>query len=158
MDRSPPAHRCETALQQLGDFVNWTNVEKPDLVLDLGDRISNTDREKDLHLQREVANVFARLDAPIQHFCGNHDRDNLSAEDNAALLGSDAGHAVIDLGAWQIALWRADTKFRLDPKDPGFTLSDADLDWIATMAQRAVKPTLVASHVSFSGHSQIGNH
>lgn len=152
------ARRRGVALQLLADFVDWANGEKPDLVLDLGDRISDIDRETDLNLQREVAKIFARLNVPVQHLCGNHDRDNLSAVDNAAIFGSDPRHALIDLGGWQVALWRADTRFSRMPDNPGFRLGAGDLEWIAKLARLADKPTLVASHVPFSGHSQIGNH
>ncbi|OWU86152.1 metallophosphoesterase-domain-containing protein [Oceanicola sp. 22II-s10i] len=155
-----PSHtkRGDTALQLLADFVTWANAETPDLVLDLGDRISDVDSQSDARLEREVADVLCGLDAPLHHVCGNHDRDNLSVAENADILSADLAHEILDLGDWQLALWRADSKINRTAPRPGFDLPEADLLWLSQMAQRAQKPTLVASHVPFSGHSQIGNY
>jgi len=155
-----PSHtkRGDTALELLAAFVAWSNAQKPDLVLDLGDRISDIDSQTDARLEREVADVFAGLDAPLHHVCGNHDRDHLSVAENAEILGAGLAHEVLDLGDWQLALWRADAKIHRAAPRPGFHLPEADLLWLSQMAQRAEKPTLIASHVPFSGHSQIGNY
>ncbi|WP_158967123.1 metallophosphoesterase family protein [Chachezhania sediminis] len=155
-----PSHtkRGDTALELVAQFVAWSNAQKPDLVLDLGDRISDIDSQTDARLEREVADLFAGLDAPLYSICGNHDRDHLSVEDNVEILGADLKSEVIDLGQWQLALWRADTRINRVAPNIGFNLPEADLLWLSQMAQRAEKPTLVASHVPFSGHSQIGNY
>jgi Icc-related predicted phosphoesterase len=148
----------KSALHSLADFVAWANTEKPDIVLDLGDRITDVDKQTDMRLQREVAEIFAELDAPVQHLCGNHDRDNLSVGENAEILRTGLDNTVIDLGGWQLAVWRADTKFTYHETNAGFVLPEADLRWLSQMTQQADKPTLIASHIPFSGHSQIGNY
>lgn len=155
-----PSHtkRGDTALDLLGQFTDWANAEKPDLVLDLGDRISDVDTPTDKRLEREVADVFARLEMPVHHICGNHDRDHLCVTDNVEILGADLGNQIIDLGDWQLVLWRADAKIHRQTQRHAFDLPEADLLWLSQTAQRAEKPTLVASHVPFSGHSQIGNY
>ncbi|MDF1716222.1 MAG: metallophosphoesterase [Antarcticimicrobium sp.] len=155
-----PSHtkRGDTALALLADFVAWANAEAPDLVLDLGDRITDADAETDARLQREVADVLAGLDAPLQHICGNHDRDHMSVAENAEILGAPLDHEMIDLGDWQLALWRADARIDRSGPQIGFNLPEADLLWLSRMAQNADKPTLVASHVPVSGHAQLGNY
>lgn len=150
--------RSDTALDLLGRFVDWVGAEKPDIVLDLGDRISDVDNPTDLRLEEEVAKVFVRLEVPIHHLCGNHDRDHLSVQDNAEILGAAFDHRIVDLGDWQLALWQADAKIHRGPDGHGFDLPETDLIWLSRMAQRAEKPTLVASHVPISGHSQVGNY
>ncbi|AGI70245.1 metallophosphoesterase-domain-containing protein (plasmid) [Octadecabacter antarcticus 307] len=150
--------RGDTALKLLSQFTDWANAEKPDLVLDLGDRISDIDSQIDAGLEREVAEVFTRLEMPVHHICGNHDRDHLSVAENAEFLRAELGNQLIDIGVWQLALWRADAKIHRDNTREGFDLPEADLLWLSQMAQLAEKPTLVASHVPFSGHSQIGNY
>ncbi|MGM0583805.1 MAG: metallophosphoesterase family protein [Pseudomonadota bacterium] len=150
--------RGDTALRLLADFVARANAEGPDIVLELGDRISDVDPETDPGLEREVASVLAGLTAPLHSLCGNHDRDHLSVAQNAEILGQTLESEVLDLGDWQLALWRADAKIHRDPPRPGFDLPEADLLWLSQMAQAARKPTLVASHVPLSGHSQIGNY
>ncbi|MCJ7874486.1 metallophosphoesterase [Phaeobacter sp. J2-8] len=155
-----PSHtkRGDTAIELLTQFCDWANAETPDLVLDLGDRISDIDTETDLRLEREVAEVFKRLTMPVHHICGNHDRDHLSVADNEDILGVALGNQVVDLGDWQLALWRADARIHRAQAPVGFELPEADLLWLSHMVQRADKPTLVASHVPVSGHSQIGNY
>lgn len=159
-----PSHtkRGDAALDLLARFAEFCNAEKPDLVLDLGDRISDVDAETDARLQREVAAVFAAgfagRNQPVAHICGNHDRDHLAATENEALLGAPLRSEVLDLGSWQVALWRADSKIHRDRPDPGFDLPEADLLWLSRMAQAAAKPTLLVSHVPISGHAQTGNY
>ena len=155
-----PSHtkRGDTALDLLAGFAAFCNAETPDLVLDLGDRISDVDSQTDARLEREVAEVFSTIDAPVYHICGNHDRDHLSVEENEAILGCALDHHVLDLGDWQLALWRADSLIHRTAPHVGFDLPERDLLWLSRVMQNADKPTLVASHVPVSGHSQIGNY
>ncbi len=155
-----PSHtkRGDAALPLMERFAAFVAQEKPDLVLDLGDRISDIDRETDLGLEREVAEAFARIDAPVHHICGNHDRDYLAVEENEEIFGTPLVNELLDLGDWQLALWRADAKITRDDDYRGFKLPEEDLLWLSRLIQAAEKPTLVASHVPVSGHSQIGNY
>jgi len=155
-----PSHtkRGDAALPLMERFAAFVAQEKPDLVLDLGDRISDIDRETDLRLEREVAEAFARIDAPVHHICGNHDRDFLTVEENEEIFGTRLANELLDLGDWQLALWRADAKITRDDDYRGFRLPEEDLLWLSRLTQAAEKPTLVASHVPVSGHSQIGNY
>ena len=155
-----PSHtkRGDAALPLMERFTAFVAEEKPDLVLDLGDRISDIDRETDLRLETEVAAAFARIDVPVHHICGNHDRDYLTVAENEEILGKPLANELLDLGDWQIALWRADAKITRDDDYRGFKLPEEDLLWLSRLMQAAEKPTLVASHVPVSGHSQIGNY
>lgn len=155
-----PSHtkRGDAALPLMARFAEWANAEMPDMVLDLGDRISDIDEETDLRLEREVAQAFNAVDAPIHHICGNHDRDHLSVAQNEEILGQRLASEVLDCGDWQIALWRADAKICRDPERRGFALPETDLLWLSRVMQSAQKPTLVVSHVPVSGHDQTGNY
>ena len=155
-----PSHtkRGDTALPLLERFAGFVAAEKPDLVLELGDRISDVDHETDLRLEQEVADALSVIDAPIHHICGNHDRDYLSVAENAEILGQSLDNDLIDLGDWTLALWRADAKIQRGPEHHGFALPEADFLWLAHVAAAAEKPLLIASHVPVSGHSQIGNY
>jgi len=145
------------ALPLLEEFRRFVADARPDVVIDLGDRISDESREADARREREVADAFCPIRAcvPTFHLCGNHDRDFLSVEENAAILGQDLGHMVVDLEDWRLVLWRADTLIR---RPGGFLFSEAGLAWLAETIAVADRPLLVASHVPVSGHSQIGNH
>lgn len=154
-----PSHtkRGDAALSLMEDFALFAADARPDMVLDLGDRITDADRETDLRLQREVAEAFAPIAAPRHHLNGNHDRDHLSVEDNSGILGQPLHHEVIDAGQWQIVLWRADSRIHRTGPVPGFDLPPEDLDWLESTMRGARKPTLVVSHVPVSGHAQTGN-
>lgn len=155
-----PSHtkRGDAALELMAEFAAWSNSERPDLVLDLGDRISDIDEATDHRLETEVAEAFKAVDAPVHHICGNHDRDHLSVAQNEEILGQALQNELLDIGAWQIALWRADARICRDPDRRGFHLPETDLLWLSRVMQTAEKPTLVVSHVPVSGHSQIGNY
>lgn len=139
----------------MGEFARFVADAKPDAVIDLGDRISDEDRETDLRLEREVAEMFRAIHAPIHHICGNHDRDHLSVADNEAILGQALGHQCLDLGEWRLVLWRADSLIR---RPGGFLLTEADLLWLAGVVRTATRPLCIVSHVPVSGHAQTGNY
>lgn len=155
-----PSHtkRGDTALDLMARFADWSNETAPDLVLDLGDRISDINEETDLRLEAEIADAFKAVNAPVYHICGNHDRDHLSVAQNEEILGQSLQNEVLDMGDWQIALWRADSKITRTEQHRGFNLPPEDVIWLSRVMQTATKPTLVASHVPVSGHSQIGNY
>lgn len=150
--------RGDMAMAELALFVDCVQREKPDMVLDLGDRITDADHATDRILMAEVADAFSGIDAPIVHICGNHDRYHLSVEENAELMGQSMASEVIDAGAWQILVWRAEAKITWSETNRGFALPETDYLWLAQKISEAQKPSLVISHVPISGHSQIGNY
>ncbi len=150
--------RGDSALSLMAGFADFVKAEQPDLVLDLGDRITDVDQETDLRLEQEVADIFASMAAPVYHVCGNHDRDHLSVADNENLLKQTLANEVVQLGQWDLALWRAEAKVFRSSEQAGFQLPETDLLWLSRMAQAARRPTLVVSHVPISGHGQTGNY
>jgi Icc protein len=151
------AKKGSHALRLLADFADFAEVHKPDLILELGDRISDVDRQTDLDLEHEVAEALAPIKAiaPVLHICGNHDRDFLSVEDNEEIFGQMLGNLTIDLGGWRVVMFRADTRMR---RPDGFRCPDSDIDWLAGVVADADRPLLIASHVPLSGHGQDGNY
>ncbi|KAF0231187.1 MAG: hypothetical protein FD175_1056 [Beijerinckiaceae bacterium] len=151
------AKKGGSALRLMADFAAFVSQEKPDLVLDLGDRISDEDPETDVILEREVNAAFEPIRAvcPVHHLCGNHDRDFLSVAQNEEILGQSLTHQILDAGGWRIVLWRADTRIQ---RPDGFQCPKSDIAWLANAIAEADRPLLVASHVPVSGHSQIGNY
>lgn len=155
--RDAEAKKGSHALRLLADFASFIEAAKPDLVLELGDRISDEDRQTDLALESEVNEAFApiRALAPVLHLCGNHDRDFLSVEDNETILGQPLGSMNIDLDGWRVVLFRANTRFR---RPKGFDCPEQDIAWLTQVIEAADRPVLLASHVPLSGHGQDGNY
>lgn len=143
------------SLPLLEDFVKFVADAKPDLVVDLGDRISDFNHDVDLVLEQEVADVFTKIKTPVYHLNGNHDRDHLTVAENEAILGQSLNHQTLDIGEWRLVFWRADSRLR---KPGGFILNEADLFWLAGVIKKADRPLLIMSHVPLSGHSQASNY
>ena len=77
-----------TAAKRLfAKFQRWLAASDAEVVIDLGDRI--TDQGPDLDRKRlsEVAEWFKKIRVPRHHMAGNHDIDCLSLSENEALLG-----------------------------------------------------------------------
>lgn len=155
-----PSHtkRGDTAMDQMAQFAVRVRCEAPDMVLDLGDRITDADATTDRVLMAEVSDAFSSIDVPVHHICGNHDRYHLSVAENAEIMGQPMASEVIDAGPWQILLWRAEAKITWSETYRGFDLPEADYLWLAHHIAAAEKPTLILSHVPVSGHAQIGNY
>jgi Icc protein len=144
----------ETAMPLLGRFRDWCAGESPDLVLELGDRINDRDREGDARLTREVAAAFAGFPAPTIHLLGNHDRFALAREEaEAAFQKSFASHSR-DLAGFHLVFWNADTAVH---RERGFVAAAGDLDWLAADLAAADLPTVVFSHIPLDSGAMTGN-
>jgi len=62
----------DVALDLLKSFIRQVNSLEAGLVVDLGDRISNTDIETDRHHLAEVASAFKSLTKECHHLTGNY--------------------------------------------------------------------------------------
>ncbi len=146
--------RGDRALDLLDRFLAFCADYGPDMILDLGDRINDQDRQTDRRLLADVASKFQGLNTPHAHLDGNHDSDFLLPEDNADAFGA-GGHASRDLNGYHLVFWNASTKI---PRPDPFRATEADLDWLAADLSATDLPTIVFSHVPFSGASMVGNY
>lgn len=138
-------------------FVDFVNTVRPDAVIEMGDRISDVDRATDLRLTRELMAVLDQIECPRYHINGNHDLKHLSIADTEALLGQPMTSQVVNLGEWDLVLWRADPAFHAGPPRR-VKLLDADFDWLARTLERARRPQLIISHIPVSPHATTGNY
>ncbi|WP_299441352.1 HAD-IIA family hydrolase [uncultured Rhodospira sp.] len=143
------------ALPFLEQVIREANRARPDLVLDLGDRISDVDHATDRRLMAGVADVFDGLEVPRAHIVGNHDVATLSVDENARILGQDMGHRVIEANGWRLVLWQADTFI---PYPDPFRPRPSDLTWLAETLAAAETPAIVLTHVPLGGGSMAGNY
>lgn len=143
------------AIPLLRRFAEFVAAESPDLVVELGDRVTDTDVDSDRAALEGVAEAFAGVNAPRAHLLGNHDVVNLSVEDNEECLGQSLASRSIDLKGWHLVFWQADVHMSMD-HEPG--LSDDDLAWLESDLRATDLPTVVFSHVPLDGASMAGNY
>lgn len=142
-------------LAVLSGFIDWAEANGADMILDLGDHISDTSRENDLRVMGEVVATFERSKLPRVHVLGNHDVAKLSVADNEQLFGTSMQSRVHDLGAFRLIAWQPDVEIRWPH---GFVETRAHLDWLIETLNADPRPAIIATHVPVSGHSQIGNY
>ena len=143
------------ALPLLNDFCDWVETIQPDLVVDLGDRISDVDRDTDIALTQDVAAVFKRLTVPRVHLCGNHEVGKMALDDATTAIGQSLHSHSRELGGFHLVFWNADVQVHRDPFR--FEIDEADLSWLTAELASSSQPTIVFSHIPLDNGSMIGN-
>ena len=134
----------DEALSLLEDFVTASNLYKPDLVIDMGDRIRDIDREGDFVLEQEVISILNKLNAPHVHLLGNHDLEHLSREDNEAALGVSVASQSRDIKDYHLVFWQPNARF------PDFIATPEQLSWLKNDLASTTLPSLIFTHAPFS--------
>ncbi|MBO89371.1 MAG: hypothetical protein CMP14_07610 [Rickettsiales bacterium] len=143
------------AIGLLNEFVDFANDWGADIVIDLGDRISDRNNESDRALTADVAGIFQRIGTQRRHILGNHDLEYMTVEENEELLGVSMSSESIDVNGYHLVFWQADTHI---DRDEGFHLNDDDLKWLAADLGATNLPTIVFSHVPLDGGDMTGNY
>lgn len=154
----PQSHTKKDGWNGLGtveNFVQHAHAAGADLILDLGDHISDSNHETDVKAATEVATTLATFKGPRYHVLGNHDVNNLSIADNEAIFGQSMQSQVIDLGEIRLVLWQPGVKITAGI---GFPRAADEIDWLVAALNADDRPAIIATHVPLSGHSQIGNY
>jgi 3',5'-cyclic AMP phosphodiesterase CpdA len=135
-------------------FVRRMNeVERPELVINLGDVIEDESRDADLGNYRRFVDILSRLDAPVLHVAGNHDFVNLTADDLRALWGHHGAlYYSRDIGGIHFAILHT-----LETKDVAVRLPDERLDWLRSDLEHARPPCVVLMHHPASEMQLVGN-
>jgi Icc protein len=141
------------ALVLMQPFVDWVNAIRPDLVVELGDRINDVDKDADLKWTQDVAHVFTAVQPPCVHILGNHDANQLArAESEEAMQTTFAPHSR-DVQGYHLVFWNS----AVQVEQGGFHLAPADLDWLQTDLVATDLPTLIFSHLPLDNGSMLGN-
>lgn len=141
------------ALALMQPFVDWVNAIRPDLVVELGDRINDLDKDADLKWTRDVAHAFTAVQRPCVHILGNHDAAELSrAESENVMQTTFASHSR-DVEGYHLVFWNSAVCFA----DGGFRLGSDDLAWLEADLTATALPTLIFSHLPLDNGSMIGN-
>lgn len=136
-------------------FAERAQAEGADLILDLGDHISDTTHQADRQAMAEVVDAFAPFQGKRVHLLGNHDVANLSIEDNEEIFGQSMRSTVHDFGSVRLIAWQPDVFIT---RGIGFAEIGEQLDWLIDALEADERPAIIATHVPLSGHSQIGNY
>ena len=145
----------DEALMLLESFIRKVNSMEVDLVVDLGDRISNTDVVNDRKHLAVVASVFKSLTHECHHLVGNHDVVHLSIEDQEEIIGMPLQHHSLDRQGWHLAFWNTSCELH---EGEGFRLEPDDLDWLAADLAATELPSVVFSHMPVDTGSMVGNY
>lgn len=102
-----------------------TKVNECDLLIDLGDLISEVDHETDL-INYKKAESLIQTDIPVKHVAGNHDLRNLSKEDFASLIDGEKSYYSFDQGGYHHVVLDGN---RVEPRGPMF-IDEEQLLWL----------------------------
>ena len=141
------------AMDLMRPFVDWVNAARPDLVIELGDRINDRDRDADRQWTRDVAHAFAALQRPCVHILGNHDINQLSSTESEDLMQTTFASHSRDVNGHHLVFWNSSVEFVAG----GFQLAPADLAWLQADLAATELPTLIFTHVPLDNGSMIGN-
>ncbi len=142
-------------LPMVESFVAAASDQGADLLLDLGDRIDDSDRKADLRLLRELATIFQKFPGPRVHLLGNHDVVNLTDDDHEQVLGRRPGHQLVDLGKARLLLWEPSVVFH---RPRGFDAAGQHLAWMVERLEEDTRAAIIASHIPVSGAAMTGNY
>lgn len=146
--------RGADALPLLNEFKTHVAAGNFDLVVDLGDRISNVDHDTDLQLEAEVISVFEGIDVPREHILGNHDLHYISARENEAILKRPIESHSKDVKDKHLVFWQHDLSGDF-PESP--IPSQSDLDWLQYDLANTNLPAIIFTHVPLNSGAMAGN-
>jgi len=141
------------ALALLQPFVDWVNAIGPSLVVELGDRINDLDKDADRTWTRDIAEAFSAVQRPCVHILGNHDNNQLSrAESEDVMQTTFASHSR-DVQGYHLVFWNS----AVQPVEGGFRLAPEDLRWLEADLATTALPTIIFSHLPLDNGPMIGN-
>lgn len=143
------------ALRLVELFVEAVNRKKPDMVVEMGDRISEEDEKTDRKRMMELRRLFNRVAAPVHSIIGNHDIKNLTHQENADIMGSPAESYSVDVNGFHLIFWNPNVDCgEHDDKSP---LCGDALTWLKHDLATHDAPTIIFSHIPFDGMFEPGD-
>lgn len=120
--------RGSEGLDLLAQVLDEITAWQPDLLIDLGDRITDTTSVTDRAYLEQVSRMFHDLTLPRVHLLGNHDVAHLSRHQSEAVLQSPLHSRSTEIKGWHLTFWYPDVRYQ--PGLGRFTLTDNDLAWL----------------------------
>lgn len=135
----------------LTKFAKAVNTYSPDLVVDMGDRISARKHDDDHAFARSVKDHFNEVAAPVVSMIGNHDLYCLTRDENAAITGSPGTSHSMDKGGYHLVFWNPNVKAKTKPSQ-GLWVEKEELEWLRQDLTKTKKPTIIFSHVPLDNY------
>lgn len=133
---------------------------RPDLIVDLGDRINDVNVSEDIDRIQKVREKLESIGVPVFFLYGNHDLINIDKEKMRKLLGKKSDYEAIDYRGYHFIL--------LDSQDPTFggvggTISEEQLSWLESDLKKCSNQVIIFSHhpldeQTFASHWFFGTH
>ncbi len=141
--------RGPEAIGLLEQFHLQASALGPDLMVELGDRITDQDEARDLDNLRLVAEVLKRFHCPREHLLGNH--DVIPRLEQERLLETRLDTRALELRGWNLVF--------LDTFNHtiGGVVARNTLNWLENHLARTSLPTIIFSHQPLHGEPMIGN-
>jgi len=116
---------------------------RPDLIVDLGDRINDVSASEDVERIGRVKSRLESVGVPVLFLHGNHDLINIDKRQMRELLGKKSDYESMDFMGYHLVL--------LNTQDPTFggvggTISEDQLRWLDEDLDRCTGPVLIFSH------------
>ena len=144
-----PTVQGSAALELLSEGLASLKARQPELLVDLGDRLTDVTADLDRSRLKTVADQFRSVAIPRQHIRGNHDVLPLGVQE--AMLGGALSNRYLDVAGWHLVF--------LDSFNGsiGGALSDETLRWLEKDLASTELPVVVFSHQPLDGQPLIGN-
>ena len=125
------------------DFVDRMNrVERPELVINLGDVIEDDTREADKRAYAHFIELLGDLEAPVLHVAGNHESVNLDDNDLGRLWGHEGPLFYSrDVGGIHFSILRTEHRRATEVRLP-----QSQLKWLAEDLRTTTLPCVVLLH------------
>lgn len=141
--------------EQFKDFVPLlrAEMEKCDLVVNIGDFIHDENAEKDIETYKEAMSLLASK-AQTKHVLGNHDARNIPREVWLSLVGEEKTYYSFDLGGYHHVILDGNSAERRGP----IYLSEEQLVWLESDLGQTNLKTIVYCHFPLDNQSMEGNY
>lgn len=141
--------RGPEAVALLEKFVQEAAALGPDLMIDLGDRITDQTPELDRENFLAVRDVLARFSCRREHLLGNH--DVIPRAEQERELGANLGSHALEMGGWNLVF--------VDSYDgtTGGRITGETLDFLERNLATTSLPTVIFSHQPLHGQPMTGN-
>jgi 3',5'-cyclic-AMP phosphodiesterase len=139
----------DRALEFFEEFGKAAAESHPELVVDLGDRLTEINREADMENLINLAQRFRSLPSPRKHLIGNHDLLPKALQET--ILETNLSSHALEIRGWQLAF--------LETFDGtiGGAISDATVDWLEEELRGSDSPAVIFSHQPLHGLPMTGN-